>query len=107
LLNQVGNHRHWLGLRLLEADGGRDSFQARVAVVRVGEKPLWRRVHTDGSYCSASDPRLVIGLGDTAGPCTVRVHWPDGQTEQWRNLVPDRYWVLTRGAGERLSEDGG
>jgi hypothetical protein len=104
LLNQVGNQRHWLGLRLLESGSGRDSYQARVEITRANEKPVWQRVHTDGSYCSASDLRLVIGLGDNTGPCTVRVYWPHGQAEEWRDLVPDRYWVLKRGKGETPSE---
>jgi hypothetical protein len=97
LLNQVGNRQHWLGLRLLESSGTRDSFQARIEVLGAREKTLWRRVRTDGSYCCGSDPRVLIGLGDRATPCTVRVHWPAGQIEQWNDLAPDRYWVLRQG----------
>ena len=102
LLNQVGNRHHWLGLRLLESAAGRDSYQTRVEVLGVQDKPVWRRVYTDGSYLSASDSRIVVGLGETSGPCTVRAHWLGGPIEQWRDLTPDRYWVLQRGGGERL-----
>ncbi len=97
LLNQVGNRQHWLGLRLLESSGTRDSFQARIEVLGAREKALFRRVRTDGSYCCGSDPRVLIGLGDHATPCTIRVHWPAGQVEQWDDLAPDRYWVLRQG----------
>ena len=96
LLNEVGSRRHWLGLRLLDANG-RDALQARVEVVTNDGHSLWRRVHSDGSYCSANDVRLLIGLGDTDVLPTVRVHWPQGGVEEWRDLPVDRYRPLQQG----------
>jgi hypothetical protein len=55
-----------------------------------------RRVHTDGSYASASDPRLLVGLGDAAGPVRVRVTWPDGRVEAWNGMVVDRWTTLVK-----------
>src|SRR6202040_3986574 len=57
LINNIGNRRHWLGLRLVGA-GGRDMVGARVEVVRKGRSSLWRRARADGSYASANDPRV-------------------------------------------------
>ena len=96
LLNEVGSRRHWLGLRLLDANG-RDALQARVEVVTNDGHSLWRRVHSGGSYCSANDVRLLIGLGDTDVLPTVRVHWPQGGVEEWRDLPVDRYRPLQQG----------
>ena len=63
---------------------------------------LWpRRVHTDGSYCSSSDPRILFGLGKSGEPRIVRVHWPGGKAEEWPNLEVDRYWVLQKGKPPR------
>ncbi len=97
LLNQMGNRHHWLGLRLPDSETGQDVMQARVEVFAPGAAALWRRVHTDGSYCTASDPRLLVGLGSDSQPRTVRVHWPDGVIEEWENLAVDRYWTLEEG----------
>ncbi|HET9228126.1 MAG TPA: CRTAC1 family protein [Thermoanaerobaculia bacterium] len=84
LLNQTKGA--WTGLSLGLVPG------TRVEVLRSGAPTLWRRVHTDGSYASASDPRLRIGLGDN--PMTaIRIHWPDGKIEEWRGLPPGRYLV--------------
>jgi hypothetical protein len=58
-------------------------------------------VQTDGSYLSASDPRVVFGLGGDASPQTVRVFWPGGTAEAFGNLAVDRYWVLERGKPPR------
>ena len=96
-LNNVGSQHRWLGLRLLDASG-RDALGARVGVEVDSGQTLWRRVHSDGSYASASDPRLVIGLGQ-AGARGLRVRWPSGRTELWPAPAEGRYTVLHEGAG--------
>jgi hypothetical protein len=58
---------------------------------------LWRRVRADGSYASANDPRVVVGLGESIEPVRVRVAWPTGQTEDWASVSIDRYTTLTQG----------
>ena len=98
MINRVGSRRRWLGLRLVGA-GGRDMLGARVAVRRPGEPTLWRRARSDGSYASANDPRVVVGLGDSDARPAVEVHWPDGQTETWERIEIDRWTTLTQGAG--------
>ncbi len=99
LLNQVGNRRHWLGLRLLDPETRRDAVGARVAVVRPDGTTLWRRARADGSFASANDPRVLVGLGDSAGVSRVRVFWPGGEVEEWTDVPADRYTTLTRGTG--------
>ena len=100
LINRSGNHQHWLGLRLVGRDGHRDALGARVTVVRAGQPTLTRRVRTDGSYGSASDPRVLFGLGSSAAAPTLRVTWPDGKIENWQGLHVDEYTTLREGAGK-------
>ncbi len=99
LINQVGDRRHWLGLRLLGGDGRRDMLGARVAVHRGGLPTLTSRVRTAGSYASASDPRVLFGLGESTSTFKVHVEWPDGSVEQWSDLPIDRYTTLRQGTG--------
>lgn len=99
LVNEVGARQHWLGLRLVGA-GGRDMLGARVAVERPGQPPLWRRVRADGSYGSANDPRVLVGLGDVAAPPALRVRWPDGREERWASVPVDTWTTLTQGTGQ-------
>ena len=96
LVNHVGRSRHWLGLRLA-GSGGRDMLGARVAVLREGMPTLWRRARSDGSYASANDPRVLVGLGSSDARPTVRVHWPDGTVEEWRDVEVDRWMTLRAG----------
>ena len=100
LINTVGQDRHWLGLRLLTRDGMRDALGARIALLRPGKTPLWRRARSDGSFAAANDPRVLIGLGDATRPADVRVHWLDGGVERWSGLAIDRYVTLRQGTGK-------
>jgi hypothetical protein len=100
LINNVGNRKHWLGLRLVGGSGNRDMLGARVEIVRKDRSKLWRRARADGSYASANDPRVLVGLGDSADPpALVRVHWPSGRSEEWTHVVIDRYTTLKEGTG--------
>jgi hypothetical protein len=107
LINNVGNTRHWIGFRVLGRQG-RDIVGARVGIVRPSTSALgadaptvWRRARADGSYASANDPRVLVGLGDTATNIDkVRVEWPpDGRVEEWTNVPLDRYTTLKEGEG--------
>ena len=126
LINTVGNQRHWLGLRVVgcaatppaagsvarppvrstksrgsEATCGsaRDIIGAKIQIVRKDGSTLWRRARADGSYASANDPRVLVGLGDSTEPPTVRVVWPDGLVEEWPGMSIDRWTVLRHGEG--------
>jgi enediyne biosynthesis protein E4 len=105
LINNIGTRKHWLGLRLVGAAAPRDMYGARVAVVRASGQTLWRRARADGSYASANDPRVLVGLGDSAEPPRVRVVWPDGRVEEFAGVAVDRYTTLKEGS--RASGGGG
>ena len=115
LINNVGSRNHWLGLRLvsgperatLQQRGtrgdaarsfqGRDMLGARVSIVLENGTTLWRRARSDGSYASANDPRVLLGLGSTTRAPRVRVVWPDGTPEEWSSVAIDRYTTLRQG----------
>jgi len=110
LINEVGNRHHWMGLRLVGegidlVDGrpgpaeGRDMLGARVAVIRSDGSMLWRRARADGSYASANDPRVLVGLGRSSERPMVRVLWPSGRVEEWDEVLVDRYTTLIEGTG--------
>jgi enediyne biosynthesis protein E4 len=100
LLNVTGQRHHWVGVRVVGPNGS-DSVGARVAITPPGGPTRWRRARADGSYASASDPRVLVGLGTLSGPVRVRVHWPDGRVEQWSGVPADRYTTLREGTGEK------
>ncbi len=92
-LNQVGNRSHWVGLRLV-GKSGRDMPGAQVQIVISEGKVVHRRVRTDGSYLCGNDPRVLVGLGASAQVKSVRVRWPSGVVEEWKDVGVDRYVTL-------------
>ena len=119
LLNQRRPGRSWVGLRLVDGTGDRnadrrgesggdddggengpfvDVYGARA---RLAGESAWRRVHTDGSYVAARDPRLLFALPGGAEPTgeaatrTIEIRWPDGTT-QTETLETGRYHTVRR-----------
>ena len=101
LLRNEGGANGWLGLRLVDPELKRDALGARVAVELEGGRTIWRRVRADGSFASANDPRILIGLGPRPKLQRLRVIWPDGSTEVWSDLTLGRYTTLRKGAAEK------
>jgi hypothetical protein len=97
-LNERGGAPHWMGLRLTGTTGRRDMAGARVQIIRADGSSLWRRVRADGSYASANDPRVLVGLGESTAVPRVRVQWPDGRVEEWKTVEIDRWQTLAQGS---------
>ena len=96
LVNNIGSRKHWVGLRLVSGPLKRDLVGARVEVKRADGRVIWRRSRADGSYASANDPRVLVGLADSAQPTSVHVIWPDGRTDDFASVAVDRYTTLTQ-----------
>src|SRR5207244_5381883 len=70
LQNSLRNGNHWLGIELV-GNPYRDAVGAKL-VLEVGGQKLMRIIKGGGSYLSASDRRVLFGLGksDTVGRLT-------------------------------------
>ncbi len=93
----------WIGI---ECEGGgpcnRNAYGAYVELkISTREKPIPLEIRTSASYLAANDHREVMGLGQNGVPEWARVRWPDGLTERFRALEPNRYNKLVRGRGEK------
>ena len=99
LLNESGAGRHWISLKLKRTPGERFGFGAQVTLVRQRGERVRKLVGSDGSYGSASDPRVHFGLGADTEISGVEVTWPGGATEFFGDLVVNRENELVEGAG--------
>jgi len=100
LRNTGGSGRHWLQLELT----GAQPLGAQVAVQVDRNDRRWYRVHTDGSYLAASDPRIIVGLGEVSRVEGVGVIWPDGRREWWPGPTVDRLHRIRSGTGRPWSQ---
>lgn len=98
LRNATEVDHHWLRLELI-GDGkksNRNAIGARVEIEAGGRKQV-RWVAGGGSYLSASDRRLLVGLGKSTRADRVRVVWPSGRTQDFTELAGNASWRLTEG----------
>jgi hypothetical protein len=99
LINNVGNQRSWIGLQAVRARTKTDALGARLGIFLEDGSAVWRRVKTWGSYASANDPRVLLGLGGGRRVLKVLVEWPAGQREEFTSLVMNQYNTLEQGMG--------
>lgn len=98
LRNETQTTHHWVRLDL-EGDGvksNRNAVGARVEVEAGGRKVV-RRVVGGGSYLSASDRRVLVGLGEADRADRVTVTWPSGRTQEFGPLAGEAGWRLREG----------
>ncbi len=91
LINQVGRETAWLGLAAVRGAAAEPATGARVTVRRADGVRLTRRAATDGSYCSARDPRRILGL-DGSAAAAAEVRWPSGR-RRWLQPPARRYLI--------------
>ena len=93
LRNDGANRNHWLGIALTGTTSNRDGIGAKVTVTAGGRRRTKQRLGGT-SYCSASDPRLLFGLGASAVIDEVDVSWPSGQISTIKNVRANQYLAI-------------
>jgi enediyne biosynthesis protein E4 len=97
LQNRAAAGNHWLGLHLRGVKCNRDAIGTRITWSAGGVKRT-RLKNAGGSYLSAHDPRVILGLG-SAKLDWLEIKWaqPSGRVERFTNLPVDRYLVIEEG----------
>ena len=101
ILRNGGTKNHWVGISLVGTKSNRDGIGSRVTIVDgAGRKQIFD-ANTSGSYLSASDPRIVIGLGNATSVRKLEVSWPSGIVQVVNDPQVDRYIVITEPSATR------
>jgi hypothetical protein len=88
-----GGNARWIRLDLKGRRSNRDVVGAKVEVVSDSRR-IVRQQKGGGSYLSASDRRLLIGIGTGTSIDRVTVFWPSGSLTQLDNLAPNRAYEI-------------
>jgi hypothetical protein len=101
LRNNAGKQNHWLGVSLVGKKSNPDAVGARVTY-QSGDLKRSRMKVGGGSYLSAHDPRVVLGLGPRTKIEWMEVKWPlpSGLVERFTDLPVDRYITIVEGQGK-------
>ncbi len=95
VLRNNGTKNHWLGLQLIGTKSNRNGFGSRVTVTEASGKKRIFDATNSGSYLSANDPRIVIGLGAATSIKSIEIKWTSGKTQLIDNPPIDRYQIIT------------
>jgi hypothetical protein len=106
LRNRLTSDACWIQL-VLEGDGtssNRSAIGSRVDV----RSAIGRQTHFvcgGGSYLSASDRCVTVGLGGSTDDVDVSVTWPSGRRQDFGLLKPNGRWKLVDGGGAQPLTD--
>jgi hypothetical protein len=101
LRNDGGNANHWLGINLVGAKSNRDAVGAKVTVMSGGRRRGKQRLGGT-SYCSASDPRLLFGLGSSTMIDGIEVEWPSGEISNLKNVRANQYLTIKESSAKSI-----
>jgi hypothetical protein len=93
LRNDGGNRNHWLGVNLVGTKSNRDGIGAKVTI-KVSGRERTKQLLGGTSYCTASDPRLLFGLGSNQKIDALSVRWPSGQLTNAKAVGIDHYITI-------------
>jgi hypothetical protein len=81
-------------LQLIGTRSNRDGLGARVRTTVDDTASQFFTVTTGGSYQSASDRRLTVGLGDATVVRSLEVRWPSGTVQQLRDVKANQTLIV-------------
>ena len=89
---------NWVQFQLSGVKGNRDAIGARVTV-KTGLLTQIQEVNGGNGYSGQSTKRLHFGMGLASKLASVEVKWPNGTTEQFRNVTVNRLNKIVEGKG--------
>lgn len=99
LHNRHPRHQPFVAFRLRAQHGNRDAIGARLELHRRSGEVLLRTLRAGDGFLAQSSKWVHFGLGEHPQIERLMVRWPDGQTEEFRNLQADTHYDLVQGSG--------
>jgi hypothetical protein len=94
LRNTASRRNHWLRIRLEGARANRDGIGCRVKVTMASGQIQLYEAQTASGYLSASDRRVLIGLGAETVVPKIEVRWPGGRVQTLTRVKADQSLVV-------------
>ncbi|HKW18478.1 MAG TPA: CRTAC1 family protein [Terriglobales bacterium] len=91
LRNDGGNRNNWIGIDLTGTRSNRDGIGARIKVVAASGLTQYFTVNTAVGYLSASDKRVLVGIGNDSAAKSIEIRWPSGTVQQFENVKARQY----------------
>jgi enediyne biosynthesis protein E4 len=87
LRNSAIEKNGWIRIEFTGAKSNRDGIGCRVKITSASHSVQYYVVNTTAGYLSASDKRLLAGLGSDRSAEIVELTWPSGTRQSFRNVA--------------------
>ena len=98
LRNDGGNRNNWLTIRTVGTTSNRDGIGCLVHVVSPSGLSQSFTINTAVGYLSASDKRLLVGLGSDTTATLVEIRWPSGVVQRFEDVAARQTLTATEPA---------
>lgn len=95
--DQLAGNRS-IRFQLVGTQSNRDAIGATVQI-QTGDGSQWRMVKGGSSYLSQSELPVTFGLGKRDRVDRVAIQWPNGKTEEYKNLSAGHRYKCIEGKG--------
>ena len=95
LSNDTARHGHFVTIRLIGIQSGRDAIGATVAVT-TSESTRWRHVTAGDGYSASNEKALTFGLASDVSAKSVSIKWPNGELQYYPNVRADRFYIAVQ-----------
>lgn len=99
LVNETLDVGHFFALRLTGVKTSRDAIGTRVTLVVDGRSQTQQLTAGDG-YMASNQRQLLFGLGKAQTIDELRIDWPSGKHQVWRQLGVDQELLAVEGRQE-------
>jgi len=89
---------HWIMFRTAGVKSNREGIGARISIEAEGLKQVWEIKRTVGIY-AVSDPRAHFGVGKATVVSLVKIRWPSGKIQEFRDVPADRHYLIDEDRG--------
>ncbi len=91
LKNEGGDRNNWIGIQTVGTKSNRDGIGARIKVVSASGLTQYFTVNTAVGYLSASDKRVIAGLGKDVTAKLIEIRWPSGIVQKFEDVKARQY----------------
>jgi hypothetical protein len=107
LRNETESPSHVLVLEFIGRESNRNAINVRIeaALGATPTEPLPRKIIREviggGSYQSASDRRISLGIGPRDRVEKLTIRWPSGRVDEFHDVAADQWLLMTEGREPR------
>jgi hypothetical protein len=94
ILRNDGTKNHWLGIDLRGTKSAPNGEGSRVIITDANNKKQTFDVSSAGSYISANDSRIIVGLGEVSSVKSIEIRWTSGKVQLIENPKIDQYLMI-------------